>query len=182
MAAVLGLEPRAVEAICIDGAVVANLNSATQTVVAGTRPAVDAVEAIARDNGSSEVLRLDVSGAFHSPLMAPAEAAIAPLVADLPLHHGSVPMVSSVTGGLVTDVSAYRRNLARQITAPVRWSDVMNTLATLGITEFVEVGPGRALRGLLRRTNRRWSLASCQTRADCEDLAAAARAVLEPVT
>jgi len=169
MAAVVGLDSQAVSSLCVGGAVIANANSPVQVVVSGPRAAVMTVGAAATDRGAA-VIPLDVAGAFHSPLMATAAAEMAGTIAELPLRTGHTPLVSSVTGRLVTDLPTYRRALADQITDQVRWTTVMGSLSALRIEKYIEVGPGRALRGLLKRTNRQSTVDSCGNWTECHDL------------
>lgn len=158
MGAVVGLPAATVRQLCTDAsggdeiAVVANLNSARQSVVSGTADAVTAVLAAATAAGALRAKRLPVGGAYHSPLMRPAEEALAPLLRATTLRTPRVPMVSSMTGAPVTDVAAYADALTRQITSPVQWLATATALA--GETDFVEVGPGRVLAGLGRETLR----------------------------
>lgn len=175
MCAVVGLAPEFVDELCSDAAgvvVLANHNSSRQTVVAGEPAAVDGVAHAARAAGASGVVALPVSGAFHSPFMAAAEQRLAPIVAQLPLRAGHVPFVSSITGELVDDIESYRRSLAHQITGPVHWDRAMRTMSARGIETFVEVGPGRALRGLLRQFDREIVSFGCDSRTECSDLSA----------
>jgi [acyl-carrier-protein] S-malonyltransferase len=158
MGAVVGLPTVTVRQLCTDAsggdeiAVVANLNSARQSVVSGTADAVTAVLAAATAAGALRAKRLPVGGAYHSPLMRPAEEALAPLLRATTLRTPRLPMVSSMTGAPVTDVAAYADALTRQITSPVQWLATATALA--GETDFVEVGPGRVLAGLGRETLR----------------------------
>lgn len=156
MGAVVGLPAATVEELCADAApqhgtvVIANHNSARQLVVSGTPEAVDAVLEAARGAGALRARRLPVGGAYHSPLMNEAERRLADALVDAPLRPPRVPFVSSVTGQRVTDIESYRAQLLRQITCPVRWHTTVETVAALGATRFVEVGPGRVLSGLDR--------------------------------
>ncbi|MFI7067123.1 ACP S-malonyltransferase [Kribbella sp. NPDC050124] len=156
MAAVVGLSVEQVTELCrqhsvADGIVVlANLNAPRQAVVSGTSACVDEVVEAARAAGALRVKRLPVGGAYHSPLMASAERALAPMIAAADLRPPRVPFVSSMTGTAFEDVESYRRLLATQITRPVRWSDTVEALGRSGAGTFVEVGPGRVLSGLGR--------------------------------
>ncbi|MGC4897158.1 ACP S-malonyltransferase [Micromonospora sp. DT31] len=158
MGAVVGLDAETVRHLCADAtvgdevAVVANLNSARQFVVSGTMDAVTAVLAAASAAGALRARRLPVGGAYHSPLMRGAEDALAPLLRGTVLRAPRVPMVSSMTGAAITDITGYADALTRQITSPVRWLATVGTLADE--TDFVEVGPGRVLAGLGRETLR----------------------------
>jgi len=115
----------------------------------------------AKDAGALRARLLPVGGAYHTPLMAPAEQALAPRIADAPLRAPDVPVASSVTGALVENVEKYRADLATQVTSPVRWRDTVDTLlgaatgsATHTGVTFVEVGPHRVLTGLDREMAR----------------------------
>lgn len=155
MAALVGLDLATVRQLCAQATsgneqvVVANLNSPRQAVVSGTERAVDSVVAAAKAAGALRARRLPVGGAYHSPLMARAQADLAPLLDAAPLHSPALALVSSVTGAAVTDTAAYRTALRGQITAPVRWEQAVAALAG-GPALFVEVGPGRVLTGLDR--------------------------------
>jgi [acyl-carrier-protein] S-malonyltransferase len=158
MGAIVGLSGDTVVRLCADTTradepvVVANLNSARQTVVSGTTDAVTTVLGAATAAGALRSRRLPVGGAYHSPLMLPAERELAPLLRAVRLSAPRVPMVSSMTGAPVTDTDAYAEQLTRQITSPVRWHATADALAAE--TDFVEVGPGRVLAGLGRETLR----------------------------
>lgn len=160
MGAVVGLTQAQVRQLCDEtGAaggtlVLANINSARQTVVSGSPELVDAALDAARAAGAIRARRIPVGGAYHSPLMAPARDSLAPLLRQAPLSPPRAPFVSSVTGDLVTDIDAYREQLLDQVTQPVRWHDGVRSLAAAGAGEFVEVGPGRVLTGLGRETAR----------------------------
>jgi len=156
MAAVSGLSAETVAQLCCrvcrgeEFAVPATLNSPRQTVVSGTVDAVASVVEAARSAGALRAKLLPVGGAFHSPLMTAAEDNLAPLLMATPLRPPHTPLVSSVTGQLVTDIEAYRGQLLRQITRPVRWQATVGSLVAQGVRTFVEVGPGRVLAGLGR--------------------------------
>ncbi|MDQ8705980.1 ACP S-malonyltransferase [Streptomyces sp. LHD-70] len=173
MAAVLGLRPEALVRLAADGpadAVVANANSPKQSVISGTADAVAKLGELALERGASAVIPLTVDGAFHSPLMGEAEERLLPLVAELPLKKGRIPIVSSVSGEVVTDPRTYRALLARQITSPVRWADVMVRLRGLSVGAFAEVGPGKVLRGLFRHLDRRIPVVGVGSFADCLEI------------
>ncbi|QCX73950.1 Malonyl CoA-acyl carrier protein transacylase [Streptomyces sp. YIM 121038] len=160
MAAIVGLAPQRVQGLChaasADGevAVVANWNSPRQVVVAGSRTAVEGVVAAARAAGALRARLLPVGGAYHSPLMDSAHQRLTEHLADVALAPPAIPFVSSTTGLRVTDVEAYRQDLLAQIISPVRWQDVMRTLADCGVDTYVEAGPGRVLHGLAREMAR----------------------------
>lgn len=152
MAAIMGLDLAAVEAICAEAAQgevldVANINSAGQVVVAGHRAAVERAVGLA---GKKSVL-LPVSAPFHCALMAPAAARLAPELAEVPVSDPRFPVVRNVDAGVTTTAADVKPFLLRQVASPVRWTDCMQRLAAEGATTFIEVGPGRVLTGLVRR-------------------------------
>lgn len=161
MAAVLGASVEAVEAVCREASsagngtvVIANYNAADQVVISGTPAAVDRACAEAKERGARRIVRLAVSGAFHSPLMDWAVACYAPAVAQAVLRDPRVPVVSNISGEPVTDGATLRAELAAQVRQPVQWTKTMDTLAALGATHALEIGPGQVLAGLLRRHGR----------------------------
>lgn len=148
MAAVLGLTPEAIAAALPSGVFAANFNGPDQTILSGTFEALDQAEPVLLGAGAKRVMRLQVSGPFHSPLMARAGDAFAELVQGAEIRPPRFRFVSSVSGGDVSDPESIRGLLARQMCSPVRWTDVMETL---GAAPAVEVGPGRVLQGLCKR-------------------------------
>lgn len=148
MAAVIGLAADAIERVLPDGAYVANFNGPGQTVVSGTRAALDEARERLEKAGARRVIALHVSGPFHSPYMAKAAEAFRDWLKDVPFRRPVVTVVSSVTGKAVSGPDAIRNLLADQLQSPVRWTDVM---AAIGPKKAVEVGPGRVLQGLAKR-------------------------------
>jgi len=174
MAAVVGMPQELLEELVAPSegtVVVANRNSTRQSVISGTTEAVRQVSKAAKESGASAVLELPVAGAFHSPLMAQAQDRLIGLVGALSLRPGRVPLVSSVTGELVTDLGQYRDALTHQVCAPVEWLAVMKQIRALGVSTVVEVGPGRVLRSLFRQLDRRWPTVGCECAQDCRRFA-----------
>jgi malonyl CoA-acyl carrier protein transacylase len=130
------------------GTFVANHNAPTQTVLAGPEPAVADASRVARARGL-RTIQLPVRGAFHSPQMAPARGPFEEALASVEFRAPTVPVISGVTAQPFDDM---RRGLADALTSPVRWAEVLGTLSALGARRFIEVGPGRVLTGLVRRT------------------------------
>lgn len=159
MAAVLGLATAQVEAACSEvssgGAVVvaANLNAPDQTVISGEPEAVAKAGEACKARGAKRVLPLKVSGAFHSPLMAPAANPLRVALERAPFADPAFPVIANATAEPVRNATRARRLLADQLTAPVRWVTCMQRAAELAGAgaRFIEVGPGNALAGLLRR-------------------------------
>ena len=157
MSSVLGLSAEGVEmavAKAAEGQVlaVANDNAPGNVVVSGEWPALDRLPPAAKELGARRVVPLNVGGAFHSPLMAPAAEVFRPFLAAAPLRDTSVPVVANATGEPTTSAHELRGLLARQLTGRVRWTESVRRLASLGVETFVEVGPGTVLSGLIKRS------------------------------
>jgi [acyl-carrier-protein] S-malonyltransferase len=157
MAAILGLDDDEMTRICAAGAggavvEVANLNAPGQVVIAGHRAAVEAAVAAAQEAGARRAIMLNVSAPFHCSLMQPAADRLAPELAAAPFAEPDVPVVCNVDAAAVTSGDAARDALRRQVTSPVRWAETLQFLAAQGVDTFVEVGPGRVLSGLVKRT------------------------------
>lgn len=159
MAAVLGLAPELVREACAEAeadrpgerVVAANLNGPEQTVVAGHAGAVAAAKARLEAKGAKRVVALDVSAPFHSPLMAPAAPRLAEVLGALSFENARVPVVTNVEAAPERDGARLRALLVHQVTAPVRWTEVVARLAAEGCDTFVELGPGTVLGGLAKR-------------------------------
>lgn len=159
MAAVLGLQAEQVEAICDQtraesGVAVqaANFNSPGQVVISGSPEGIPVAMRLAKQAGAKRVIRLRVSGAFHSELMQPVRHRFAAELARAPLRDASVPIVQNVSAAAATDAKEIREGLLNQLTSSVRWEQSVRTMAQMGVVTFVEVGPGQVLSGLVRRT------------------------------
>lgn len=158
MAAVLGMEDAAVEAVCnsIDNEIVvaANYNSPGQLVISGSRRGIEiAVEKLTA-LGAKRVLVLPVGGAFHSPLMKPAQDELEQAINEANFLKPICPVYQNVHGKPVTDPEEIRKNLVAQLTSPVRWTKTIESMISDGITEFVEVGASAVLRGMIRKINK----------------------------
>lgn len=157
MAALLGAEASLAEEVCAEASgdggvvVVANLNAPGQVVLSGSRDALDRAVALARERGVRRAMLLNVSGAFHSPLMAPAAERFGALLDAATFHDAEVPVACNVDAAAVRDAAGLRDRLRAQLTAPVRWVDCVQTLVSLGAGTLVEAGPGSVLTGLARR-------------------------------
>lgn len=164
MAAIIGLDDDAVIEICRDAesdggdCVPANFNSDGQVVISGDRPTVNRAVELARERGARRAIPLNVSGAFHSPLMASAEAGLQVALDGVELRKPEFAVISNVTGEPVLETSRIRRTLIEQLTAPVRWAAGVKEMRRRGVQRFLELGPGRVLTGLTRRIDRE---ASC---------------------
>lgn len=160
MAAVIGGEDEVVEEVCRrasteSGAVVpANFNAPGQIVISGDRDAVARAGELLKEAGVKRVLPLNVSGAFHSPLMKVAEDGLRHHLAELELGTMAFPVVSNVTAEPVSDPDLARRLLVEQLTSPVRWVASMRAMVEAGTTRYLELGPGNVLAGLAKRIDR----------------------------
>ncbi len=154
MAAVLGLDPEAVAAVCagVDGAWVANDNAPGQVVIAGTLAGVEAASVAARAGGAKRVIALAVSGAFHTPLMEPAREDLVAALAATHFADATVDCVANVDAATHGAGDEWGRLLAAQLTSPVRWRESQGRLAALGVTTFIELGAGTELSGMVKRT------------------------------
>ncbi|MBA3842826.1 MAG: ACP S-malonyltransferase [Actinobacteria bacterium] len=155
MAAILGLADEAVEALCrkITNVWPANYNCPGQVVISGETPSVDEACSEAEREGARRAIRLRVSGAFHSPLVARAGEVLRPAIDRVHLVEGTAAFMSTVTAK-IEDALGYREVLIEQLTAPVRFTQSARELINHGVTTFVEVGPGNVLGGLLKRIDR----------------------------
>lgn len=155
MSAIIGLPADEVDTLCaqVDAGVVgvANYNQPTQTVVSGDTAAVSALEDLARAAGAAKVVRLKVSGAFHSPLMADIADEFGAELDRHSLRPPTIPVLSAVTADYVTDPTEIRTLLRGQLLAPVRWVDTIRRAVADGYDDLVELGPGQVLTGFSRR-------------------------------
>lgn len=157
MAAVLALPDEKVEEICdsVEGTVVAaNYNCPGQIVISGEIEAVETACAKALEAGAKRALRLPVGGAFHSPLMEPARQELAAAIEATEFSTPRVPVYQNVDAKPHTDPAEIKANLVAQLTAPVRWTRSVQNMIADGATEFIEVGPGKVLRGLVGKIDR----------------------------
>ena len=156
MAAVLGLDDDIVEEICqsINGVVVAaNYNCPGQIVISGAIAVVDEACEKLKEAGAKRALRLPVGGAFHSPLMEPARVALEQAINETTFIQPICPVYQNVTATAVVDPTQIKANLITQLTAPVRWTQSVINMIDDGATDFIEVGPGKVLQGLVKKTN-----------------------------
>ena len=160
MAAVIGLEDDALERVCREASdaggdcVPANFNSPGQIVISGDEPAVQRAMELAKEAGARRALPLNVSGAFHSPLMEAAESGLRDHLADVRFTDPAHPVVANATAEPVTAGDEARRLLVQQLTSPVRWTASMRTMRERGVERFFELGPGTVLAGLMKRIDR----------------------------
>ena len=171
MAAVLGVDAATLEAICAEATdetraalgdeanahpgmgrvVLANDNAPGQIVISGEQRALDRAMELARARGAKRVVPLAVSGAFHSPVMAPAAAGLAEAVSAAPLRDAAVPVISNITARPLTSAGDLGTELARQIESSVQWTRSVEFMVSQGVELFVEIGAGQVLAGLIKR-------------------------------
>jgi [acyl-carrier-protein] S-malonyltransferase len=164
MVSILGLEQEVVEWLCDEARegetlLIANLLCPGNIVVSGTNSACERVADLATKAGAMKVVPLAVAGAFHTPIMDSAVRQLADALADVPMSPPAIPVVSNVDAQPHDDPEEIHELLVRQVVSPVRWEDSMRYLLASGYDEFYEIGPGRVLKGLLRRIDRK---ISCQ--------------------
>ena len=156
MAAILGLDIEAVQALAAEaaeGAVcqAANDNDPAQVVISGEKAAVERAAALAKEKGAKRALMLPVSAPFHSALMQPAAQVMRDALAEVPMQAPAVPLVANVRAEAVSDPDKIRALLVEQVTGAVRWRESVAFMADKGVTQFWEIGAGKALSGMVRR-------------------------------
>ena len=166
MAAIIGLPDATVEEICsaIDGVVVpANYNCPGQLVISGSNEAIDAACAKLTEAGAKRALKLNVGGAFHSPLMEPARVELEAAIKAAPFAEPVCPVYQNVDAKPYTDPAKIQANLIAQLTSPVRWTQIVQNMIADGATQFTELGPGSVLQGLIKKVDRAAVCESKQT-------------------
>jgi [acyl-carrier-protein] S-malonyltransferase len=159
MAAIIGLGDEETESVCRQAAegrvlCLANLNSPGQTVISGEPEAVERAEEIAKASGARRVVRLNVSGAFHSPLMSRVTGQLAEKLEAVEFRKPSGRLIPNVTAEPTEDRDSIKKSLIAQMDSPVRWAESMEAVVSLGYKTAVEAGPGKVLKGLFRRIDR----------------------------
>jgi [acyl-carrier-protein] S-malonyltransferase len=183
MAAVMGCAPSVVEAACAAAAAEsgravspANYNGPAQTVISGDAVAVELACLRARQEGAKRTVPLDVSAPFHCALMAPAAAKLELELARVPFRAPSAPVISNVEAAPCSDPARFPALLAKQVTAPVRFTEMVQQMAGAGVTHVLEIGPGRVLTGLVARIERAITRANLDGAAALDEAAAFVRA------
>jgi [acyl-carrier-protein] S-malonyltransferase len=159
MAAVMGAEQGLLDEVCREAAAgevcsPANINSASQIVIAGNAGAIDRALGLLKERGVRKAIKLNVSAPFHCALMQPAQERLAADLARIEFHDLRFPLVTNVDAAPITDGEKAREALIRQVSSPVRWHESIERLMAQGVETFVEMGPGKVLCGLLRQINR----------------------------
>lgn len=166
MAAILGLDDEVVEEVCNtiqdETVVAANYNCPGQLVISGSNAAVQKAVDILSEKGARRAMILPVGGAFHSPLMEPAREVLAEAIQNTPFNTPMCPIYQNVSTSAVVDPETIQKNLIAQLTAPVKWTQSIQNMIKDGATEFIEVGPGRALQGMIRKIDREAQVSGVQ--------------------
>ena len=165
MAAILGLEDEKVVEICkqTQGSVVAaNFNCPGQLVISGSVTAVESACESIKAAGAKRAILLPVGGAFHSPLMEPAKIELANAIKNTEFSAPICPIYQNVVAEAVTDSIAIKKNLVAQLTASVRWTQTIEKMVAHGIKNFIEVGPGKVLQGLIKKINQETNISSAK--------------------
>ncbi|MFP4023069.1 MAG: ACP S-malonyltransferase [Thiohalospira sp.] len=158
MAAIIGLEDKVVENVCeaIDEVVVpANYNCPGQLVISGSMKGIDIACEKLKEAGAKRALPLKVGGAFHSPLMEPARVELAEAINSTNFNAPICPVYQNVDAKPYTDPAKIKENLIKQLTSPVKWTQIMQNMIADGMTSYTEVGPGTVLQGLLKKVDRK---------------------------
>jgi [acyl-carrier-protein] S-malonyltransferase len=152
LAAVLGLDEPEAQDVCDDAGVeLCNINSPGQIVIGGKKDALERATALAVERGARRAVVLDVTGAFHTSLMQPAVAAMTEAVSSAGIRAPRVPFIANSTAAPMTDAAEIGAQLVYQLTHPVRWVQCVEAMRAAGVTEMIEIGPGRVLTGLIKR-------------------------------
>ena len=157
MAAVLALADEVVEQVCRDmnGVVVAaNYNCPGQLVISGAFPAVESACEVLKEKGAKRAMLLPVGGAFHSPLMEPAQEELAKAILETNFNTPSCPIYQNITGAPTQDAGLIKENLIAQLTGPVKWTQTIKQMREDGASLFTEYGPGKVLQGLVKKIDR----------------------------
>jgi len=175
MAAIIGLDGSVVEEVCqqaAKGEVVApaNFNSPGQVVIAGHVAAVERAMSLAKERGAKRALALPVSAPFHCSLMIPAAEQLSKVLDSVTLGALTIPVVSNVEAQAFSDAQRVKELLVTQVSAPVRWEESVQNMAALGVDQFVEIGPGKVLSGLVKRIARGLALHNVQDAAGLKGL------------
>ena len=173
MAAVIGMQGEKLIKICEEASSVgvvqcANFNSPGQIVISGSVEGVKKAMELAKENGAKLVKELVVSGAFHSPLMEPATEELKESLENTNFVGSNCPVYANVTAEPTTDSIEIKKLLLKQLTAPVKWEETMNNMIGDGITDFIEIGPGKVLQGLAKRISKDITISGIEKFEDLE--------------
>ena len=193
MAAVIGMDEGPLEEVCQEATAqavvnlakdahpgqgrvsIANFNAPGQIVISGEQAALRAATELAKARGARRVIPLAVSGAFHSPVMRPAAAGLAQAIGQIEVHDASIPIIGNMHATPLVKAQEIREELARQIAAPVQWTRTIEYLAGAGVATFLEIGPGQALTGMVKRIAKGVTTLNVSSGADIEKVAGTIR-------
>jgi [acyl-carrier-protein] S-malonyltransferase len=175
MAAILNMSREDVAKVCKHAAMrgivqPANFNSPGQIVISGEIVAVHYAMEIAKNLGARKALALNVSGAFHSPLMAPAKKKLSAIIEKIEFHQARVPVVANVDATPTSDPQKIKTNLINQLQSPVLWEDTIQYMVSDGVDEIIEIGPGKVLQGLVKRISPETATSGIATQEQVEAL------------
>ncbi len=186
MAAVIGMDEGSLEAVCQEAiaqsvtnlpkdahpgqgrVIIANFNAPGQIVISGERGALSVAMELAKARGAKRVIPLPVSGAFHSPVMQPAAAGLAQAIEQTEVHDATIPLIGNIHALPLTEAQALREELAQQIAASVQWIRTIEYLVGVGVTTFLEIGPGQTLAGMVKRIAKGVTTLNISSAADIE--------------
>lgn len=174
MAAILGMKDEDVIKLCENvsperNVVPANFNAPGQVVISGTREAVHRAMELAKDAGAMKMVELNVSGAFHSPLMVPAREALAAQLNSTEINDTDIPVYLNVSAEPTMNSKIIRDALLDQLEKPVRWRETIINMVNTGVDHFIEIGPGKVLQGLTKRINRKSETSGIETYEDLKE-------------
>jgi [acyl-carrier-protein] S-malonyltransferase len=170
MASIIGLDINAVHKVCQEAQVeVANINSLEQIVISGAADKIDKAVIIAQNAGAKRVIVLDVSGAFHSSLMKPASVKLAAELDKVAITAPKVPVISNVTSEPTVDPAKIRENLVKQVASSVLWEASMRHCIASGVNRCFEFGPGKVLKGLMRRIDANVQVSTVEKKGDMDE-------------
>jgi [acyl-carrier-protein] S-malonyltransferase len=171
MAAVLGMDENILTDICRKtSTVIANYNTPGQLVISGTRDDISRASEMAKTGGASRVVPLQVSGAFHSPLMKPAQEALSKIIASLDFRKPDIPILANTTAQPLTTADQVKNELINQLCNGVKWQQSVEYMINDGVSKFIEIGPGKVLTGLIKRINKYVNLQNISNAGDIKDL------------
>ncbi len=151
--------------------VIANDNSDGQVVISGHKDAIDRAILLALERGAKRALSLPVSAPFHSPLMDPAAEVMAKALAEVEAHKAEIPLIANVLATAISDEKEIVKHLIEQVTGSVRWRESVNYMADQGVTDVVELGAGKVLSGIIKRSHKEINAVSVGSVAEIEALA-----------
>jgi [acyl-carrier-protein] S-malonyltransferase len=190
MAAIIGMDAETVDLVCQEATaqatakvtrgeagashpgegkvIVANFNAPGQIVISGEQKALAFAMELAKERGAKRVIPLPVSGAFHSPVMQPAAVGLAQAISTTLVRNAIIPIISNINAAPLTEACTIREELAQQIAASVQWTHTIEYLTHVGVTVFIEIGPGQALTGMVKRIAKGATTITVSSAADIE--------------